>query len=396
MKRLTRGLVALSCVVLLTPLTPGPWASAGPSTTPRVVNGTGGPSPNFDFLLALGDRARYAEAGMEQAQFCGASLVSASKAVTAAHCVQGIRAHELVIGWFPTGDLRSPTGTVVDVARINVYSRYRTISQQGDVAVLTLAKPLLGVPTIIVPTKAEADALTAGGTPAEVAGWGAVNRKEPRLFRPVYRIGALTIFPERSCGGGRPYTIDGIRFLGYGPSSVDPRVMICAEGVRLEKPVDSCVGDSGGPLVAGLTGTRALIGIVSWGLETCASRKGAGVYTRLASFPRFLTRSAVPFGENPRGTPATPTIVDVTVTSDSATATVAISPRGLSPDTVIIAARAADGTVTTCEAQPTAPPGQSQCDITGLTSATAYRVSVTAATGDAFSPTSPGVPVTLP
>ena len=396
MKRLTRGLVALSCVALLAPLVPGSWATAGSGASPRVVNGTVGPSPNFDFLLALGDRARYAEAGMQPAQFCGASLVSASKAVTAAHCVQGLRAHELVIGWFPTGDLRGPAGTVVDVSRINVYSRYRTISQQGDVAVLTLAKPLLGVPTIIVPTAAESDALTAGGTPAEVAGWGAVNRKEPRLYRPVYRIGPLTIFPQRSCGGGRPYTIDGVRFLGYGPSSVDPRVMICAEGVRMAKPVDSCVGDSGGPLVAGLTGRRALVGIVSWGLETCASRQGAGVYTRLASFPRFLTRSAVPFGVDPRGTPATPDVMDVAVASNSVTATVAISPRGLAPDTVIIAALAADGTVSTCEAQPTATPGQSQCGITGLTSATTYRVSATAATGEAFSPTSPSVSVTLP
>ena len=72
-----RGLVTLSCVALLVPLAPGPWATAGTGASPRVVNGTVGPSPNFEFLLALGDRARYAAVGMEPAQFCGASLVSA-------------------------------------------------------------------------------------------------------------------------------------------------------------------------------------------------------------------------------------------------------------------------------------------------------------------------------
>ncbi len=396
MTRLLCGIVALSCAAALTSLAPGALATTETASTPRVVNGTVGPSPNFDFLLALGDRARYIQAGMDQAHFCGASLVSASKAITAAHCVQGVRSKELVVGWFPTGDLRSSTGTVVEVARIGVYARYSTPSQHGDVAVLTLAEPLLGVPTIIVPTASESDVLTAGGNPAEVAGWGAVNRKQPWRFRPTYRIGSLTIFPERSCGGGRPYIIDGIRFLGYGRSSVDPSVMICAEGVRRDRPVDSCVGDSGGPLVAGLAGRRALVGIVSWGLDTCASRRGPGVYTRITSFPRFLSRSAVPFGADPRGTPATPNITDITLTGDSVTAVVETPPLGLTPEVVIVSALAADGTVSTCEASPSAVPESSQCEISGLTSAGTYLVSVTAAIDDAYSPTSPGTSVTLP
>ena len=51
---------------------------------------------------------------------------------------------------------------------------------------------------------------------------------------------------------------------------------------------DSCDGDSGGPLMLektiGLRKKYTLIGLVSWGLERCATEKFPGVYTDVAGF----------------------------------------------------------------------------------------------------------------
>ena len=62
--------------------------------------------------------------------------------------------------------------------------------------------------------------------------------------------------------------------------------MMCA--ARLGR--DSCTGDSGGPLV--LCSQRCvLVGVASWGVG-CADPEYPGVYTRLASFARWV-RNAV-------------------------------------------------------------------------------------------------------
>ena len=56
MRRLA-PIVLLSGIALLAVL-PAP-AQAAPDVTPRVVNGEPGPSADFDYLIALGDRGRY-------------------------------------------------------------------------------------------------------------------------------------------------------------------------------------------------------------------------------------------------------------------------------------------------------------------------------------------------
>ena len=88
-------------------------AHAAPDAGPRVVNGEPGPSEDFGFLVALGDRSRYQALGMDRAQFCGGTLASTTLVITAAHCVADITARDLVVGSFPDGDLASESGRVV-------------------------------------------------------------------------------------------------------------------------------------------------------------------------------------------------------------------------------------------------------------------------------------------
>lgn len=387
-------LVLLSAAVAASAFAQGqPVALAHADT--RVVNGSPGPSGDFGFLIALGSRSTYERAGMQQAQFCGAALVSADTLITAAHCVDGAPLRDIVAGSFVTGDLRSDSGRVVRARSVHVYTRYDDVTQQGDLAIIKLAEPLFGLPSITVAAQGEAPELTAGGSPATVAGWGAVNHRSPFRFRPIYRTGEVTIFPESSCGGGKPYTIDGVTFQGFGLDSIDPRGMLCAEGVSGGLPVDSCVGDSGGPLVAGSGDGRRLVGVVSWGLQVCATTEGPGVYARASAYPRFLARHGVPLADYPQRTPAAPMIRDIVTEATTVTVVVEPSSRGRQADEYIVAATAPDGQAFTCKAAAQAG-GSSRCTIGGLTSGTTYLVSATASGGGVLSATSALSTVVVP
>ena len=373
-------------------------AGAAP-VKPDVVNGVEGPSPDFGFLVALGDRIYYEDYGMEKAQFCGGSLVTSSLVITAAHCVSDSRAADLVVGTADIdGDLSGADMRISFVSAIKVHPNYDTRSQENDVAVLTLATPLRGAPTIQPVTAQEATTLTAARAPVSVAGWGAINESKPWRFPEIYRVGNLVVFPDSACGGGQPFTLDGIRFSGYGPNEVNSRVMLCAEGVSDAQIVDSCVGDSGGPLIGGTGADRRLVGIVSWGLEQCATRAGAGVYARVAAFTTFLKSAGVPFAPAPDEGPQPPTIERVTSTPTSLTVTVSASATGTTPDSYSVSAVDDAGLVSSCTIDaPTGGPGR--CTITGLQAAQDYTVTAIAIAGDLVSaPSKPIVvqPVGLP
>ncbi|WP_053927797.1 S1 family peptidase [Streptomyces chattanoogensis] len=200
-------------------------------------------------------------------QFCGGTLVTPTKVITAAHCVADEAPTDLgaVAG---RTDLRRHTGAWRRVAKVWIHPRFGR-HLENDIAVLTLDRPMPpGYTPLPVATGADGG-LYRPGTRARVYGWGLLD-DEGREAN-VLRSADLRVLPDRTCAR-------------LNPGDFDPRTHVCANN-----PVTGdhhSEGDSGGPLVAG----GRLIGIVSWLSHDNAATPTPGVYTQVSAFSREIAR----------------------------------------------------------------------------------------------------------
>ncbi|RJQ68864.1 serine protease [Pseudonocardiaceae bacterium YIM PH 21723] len=197
-------------------------------------------------------------------QWCGGTLVAANKVVTAAHCVEDLKAADLTL-WQGRDDRATTSGKSSKVSKIWVDPLYK--GNGNDYAVLTLTSPFTGVQTLPLATSSDAG-LYKAGTVATVLGWGTTSsggsssQKLLKVDVPVTTTAACTkAYPSTASTGGTEFC------AGYDTAGKD-----------------SCQGDSGGPLVAG----GKLIGIVSWG-DGCAEAGKYGVYANVATGNARLT-----------------------------------------------------------------------------------------------------------
>ncbi|MFH0518673.1 S1 family peptidase [Streptomyces sp. M41] len=201
-------------------------------------------------------------------QFCGGTLVSPTKVVTAAHCV--IDEHPTDLGVVAgRTDLRRHDGSMGKVTKVWVHPRFGS-HLENDVAVLTLGKPMPSRYTPLpIATAANADPYRPG-TSARVYGWGMLDNDQRTAN--VLRSARLRVLPDRTCQRLNP------------GGDFDPKIHVCANNRVTGDHFYE--GDSGGPLVA----DGKLIGIVSWLSQSTAATPTAGVFTRVSAFSREVTK----------------------------------------------------------------------------------------------------------
>ncbi|NEA34909.1 serine protease [Streptomyces sp. SID13031] len=225
-----------------------------------IVGGTLASTTEAPWAIALTNT----ESAEATGRWCGATLVKADKIITAAHCmIKPASTYTAIQGRPDLSD--TSVGRTSKIKSIWIQPGYNRTDNRYDFAVLTLSRPITGVPVLPLETNPKAD---RKGVVPTVYGWG-----ETQDTGPADTLEKLAVpdLGDATCLANQDYTAN-----GYAAAT-----NICAgyvEGGR-----DACQGDSGGPLV--LNGR--LLGTVSWG-KGCAERGYPGVYAQIASAAKVL------------------------------------------------------------------------------------------------------------
>lgn len=236
--------------------------------TPKIVGGQVAPDKAYPWQVSL-QVSWIADPGA--AHFCGGTVYREKWVITAAHCVAGLKADDIVVS-AGVNNL-GPGVRRTNLARIIAHENYNKIPHDSDIALLELKTPLKfddrTKPATLI--TAAQEAAFAPGADLTVTGWGAT------------KIGGDTV---------RDLRFVGVPFVDRDTCnktlSYDGKItatMMCAG--KAAGGADSCQGDSGGPLV--VAGQPQLAGVVSWG-QGCALPYKYGVYARIPPFASWIAK----------------------------------------------------------------------------------------------------------
>lgn len=194
---------------------------------------------------------------------CGASIVSNTWAVSAAHCTVNIIVSQTQ---FRAGSsVHASGGQLIQVLTITNHPQYSASTIDFDLNVMSFAPIVFGtgIQPIPLPTQGQE---TAAGALANISGWGALT--EGGGSPAVLQVINVPVVSNAQCN----------TLYGGGITAN----MICA-GLVETGGQDACQGDSGGPMVVG----GQLIGATSWG-RGCARPQLPGVYARVAAMRTWV------------------------------------------------------------------------------------------------------------
>ena len=274
-------------------------ASLSASTTgtaavsPKIIGGTTTTINTAPFMAQLWyyDDKGTATEDDDLGFFCGGSVISPSKILTAGHCTKD--EHGKAYDWakygavvtsatvLPTTDADGNAdlhgGQATAVLRQWTHPSYSPTTIDNDIAVLTLAAPVKATP---IRMTTNTDTASYTGTPAKTAkvyGWGRTSSQTEDISETL-KTATLPIQSDATCTGA------------YG-SLVIKAHMICAGTPATGSDTGTtaiCNGDSGGPLVVG----GRIVGVVSWSgddgdattVNDCVVEGTYGVFTKVSAY----------------------------------------------------------------------------------------------------------------
>ncbi|WP_328448137.1 trypsin-like serine protease [Streptomyces sp. NBC_00386] len=244
---------------------------------PKIIGGTTtaiSTAPWMAQLWYYDDKGTTSEAD-DLGFFCGGSVVSPTKILTAAHCVKGYdwKANGAVItgtAQLPTSDSAGNTnlhgGTVTAAWRQWNHSSYSSTTINNDIAVITLARPVTAKP-IRMTTSGDTTSYTSKD--AKLYGWGRTTSTTQDISETL-KTATLPINSDATCKAA------------YGTDFVAGH-MVCA-GTKATGTdagtTTACNGDSGGPLIVG----GRIVGVVSWGVEDCVAKGAYSVFSKVSTY----------------------------------------------------------------------------------------------------------------
>jgi suppressor of tumorigenicity protein 14 len=236
----------------------------------RVVGGTDADKGEWPWQVSLH--------ALGQGHLCGASLISSTWLISAAHCFMDERNFKYsdykmwtaFLGLLDQSN-RSASGVQEHrLKRIITHPSFNDFTFDYDIALLELEKPA-EYSTVVRPIcLPDTSHVFPAGKAIWVTGWG--HTTEGGTGALILQKGEVRVINQTTCEE-------------LMPQQITPRMMCVG---FLAGGVDACQGDSGGPLSSVEADGRIFqAGVVSWG-DGCAQRNKPGVYTRLPVFRDWI------------------------------------------------------------------------------------------------------------
>ncbi|XP_057585714.1 transmembrane protease serine 11E-like isoform X3 [Hippopotamus amphibius kiboko] len=201
---------------------------------------------------------------------CGATLISDTWLVSAAHC---FRVYKDPARWTASfGVTIQPPKVKQGLRRIIVHEKYKYPSHDYDISVAELSSPVPFTNAIHRICLPDASCEFHPADVMFVTGFGALHNdgSSQNHLRQVQ----VDLIDTKICNEPKAYN-----------NTITSR-MLCAGSLKGNR--DACQGDSGGPLVSpDARDIWYLAGIVSWGDE-CGHPTKPGVYTRVTTFRDWI------------------------------------------------------------------------------------------------------------